>query len=302
MRVLFGIAALSLAVGSAFAQSVETFDPSVKPITELPSGPSARVPNAVLFQQGPLTDSTNGSPPVPISILNSAAPFNYTTLGGSAFAAFRLADDFVVPAGRTWRVDSITVYGYQTGVTTATINAATLQVWNAPPVAGGTPLFGNTTTNRLATAALAGSFRVTNTTLTDRARALQAITIAVSPPLVLTAGTYWVDFNAGGSGATGPFFPPVVPTLAAPAPTGNALQLSGTPAAYAPFRMGLTTDPVGGVASGPQQGLPFIVEGTDVVAPPTAVAVPVPTVSIWGKLALGLMLGGLALVVLRRRV
>jgi len=300
MKLVFGFALLALSVGSAFAQSADTFDSNIKPDGTLPSGPTARVPNAILFQQGPLTDSTNGTPPVPISVLNGAAPFNYTSLGAAAAGAFRLADDFVVPAGRTWSVTSVTVYGYQTGALTATINGATLQVWNAAPVAGGTPLFGNTTTNRLSAAALSGAFRVSNTTLTDRTRALQAVTITVAPALILTAGTYWVDFGAAGSSASGPFFPPVVPTLAAPAPTGNALQLAGTPAAYNPLRMGLSTDPVGGPASGPQQGLPFIVEGTEVVAQAAAVAVP--TVSVWGQLAMGLLLGGLALVVLRRRV
>lgn len=300
MKLLFGIAALSLAVGSAFAQSVETFDPSVKPNTALPSGPTARVPTAILFDQGPLTDSTNGTPPVPISVLNNAAPFNYTSFGAAAVGAFRLADDFVVPAGQTWSVDSVTVYGYQTLATTATINAATLQLWNAPPVAGGTPLFGNTTTNRFLSAGLSGSFRVINTALTDRTRALQAVRIAVSPPVVLTAGTYWIDFAAAGSSTSGPFFPPVVPALTAPAATGNALQLAGTPAAYGPLRMGLVSDVPPAPASGPQQGLPFIIEGTNVVA--QAPAVPVPTVSLWGKLGLGLVLGGLAFVVLRRRV
>jgi hypothetical protein len=66
--------------------------------------------------------------------------------------------------------------------------------------------------------------------------------------------------------ASGPFFPPVVPNIANPAPTGNALQFAN--AVWGPIRMGLASDPVGAPGTGPEQGLPFIVEGT--IAGPAA--------------------------------
>lgn len=257
--------ASSLAIAtSVHAQSVDRFDPSEPVNTTLPSGQLARVPNAVLFDQGPITNGTDGTPPVPVSILTGAAPFNYNTLGFGATAAQRTADDFVVPAGQTWIVNSVTVYAYQTGSLTPTLNGATLRIWNTTPTVGGTPIFGDTTTNRFLSGGLQGGFRVADNALTGRTRPIQAAQIAVSPPLTLTAGTYWIDWNLAGSGASGPFAAPVVPTIAAPAPTGNAIQLNpaATATAWTPLNIGLVSDPAAGPLTGPQQGMPFIIEGT----------------------------------------
>ncbi len=92
------------------------------------------------------------APPV-----GSAAPAGYTwsemnatntTLGfsGSVTGGFRIADDFVVPAGQTWTVSSVDIFAYQTTYAGATspITAGTLQIWSGNPSAGGTVLAGDT--------------------------------------------------------------------------------------------------------------------------------------------------------------
>lgn len=279
IKLLFTSLAL---VSSAFASvPTDRFDPSEAINSTLPSGQQARAPNAVLFTSGPITNGTDGTPPVPVSILTGAAPFNYTTLGFAATAAQRTADDFVVPAGQTWVIDSVTVYAYQTNSLTPTLNGGTLQIWNTTPTVGGTPIFGDTTTNRFLSGGLQGGFRVSDTTLTNRARPIQAAQLTISPALTLTAGTYWIDWNLAGSGASGPFAAPVVPTLAAPAPSGNAIQLGGTPAAWNPLNIGLVGDPAAGPLTGPQQGMPFVIEGTTgpVGAPSITPATPAGAVS-----------------------
>ena len=263
MKKLLVAALAAMASTAAFAQADERFNPLEVAGNGPVSGPVMAAPQAVLFDQGPLTNGVDAG--TPISILNGAAPFNYTTLGFTGAAAIRLADDFTVPAGQTWNLEAITIFGYQTNATTASINGATLRILNGAPPAG-TVVFGDQTTNIVPTTTLSGAFRVSNTTLTSRIRAIQAVRIPVT--VSLPAGTYFIDFTAAGTVASGPFFPPVVPNIANPGPTGNALQFAGTPAAWNPVRMGLTSDPVGAPPTGPEQGLPFIVEGT--IAGPAA--------------------------------
>ncbi len=258
MKLLFTTILLA---NSAFASvPTERFNANEPVNTTLPTGPAPRVPTAVLFDQGPLTNQTDGTPPTPVSVLITAAPFTYNTLGFSAASAQRTADDFVVPAGQTWTVDSVTVYAYQTGATGVTLNGATLRIWNVTPTAAGTSIFGDTTTNRFLSASLSGAFRVSDTAITGRTRALQALRIAVSPAAVLPAGTYWIDWNTAGSAASGPFAPPIVPAIATSIATGNAIQFDGT--AWNPLNIGLAIDPPAGPLTGPQQGMPFVIEGT----------------------------------------
>lgn len=281
-KIFAALLAAGLSTG-AFAQSMEVYDPS-ETLSSNPVAPANfTTPTLVLFNQGPLTNGTN------VSILNNAAPFNWSSLGFTGTGNFRLADDFTVPAGQLWNVEAITVFGYQTGATAASINSATLRILNGAPPAGA-PVFGNTTTAITPTTTLTGAFRVTPTTLTATNRAIQAVRIPVSPPVALTAGTYFIDFAATGTVASGPFFPPVVPNIAAPAATGNALQSNaGT---WGPLLMGLTSDT--GAPTGPQQGLPFIVEGT------FNIPAPAPAMNALGMLALALMLMGAAWFATRR--
>lgn len=279
------LAALSSSLAFAQSETQDRFD-STEIVTTAPlAGTGTPPPAFVLFNQGPLTNGTSGS--TPVSILNNTAPFNYTSLGFTGAGAFRLADDFTVPAGQTWNIEAITVFGYQTGATAASINAATLQIRNGAPPSGGI-VWGDATTVITPTTTLTGAFRVTPTTLTATNRAIQAVRIPVS--VSLTAGTYYIDFTTAGTVASGPFFPPVVPNLAAPAPSGNALQLATT---WNPLNMGLVGDPAG-TSSGPQQGLPFIVEGT------IPLAIPAPSMNLYGLLALALVLLGAAWVAIRR--
>ncbi len=280
-KILIAALATSLST-AAFAQSVDTFDPSEAVSNTPVVGEGFTTPTLVLFNQGPLTNGTN------VSILDNNAPFLYNTLGFTGAGAFRLADDFTVPANQVWNIESIIVFGYQTGATSPTITGATMQIRNGAPPAGAV-IFGNETTNIPATSTLSGAFRVTPTTLTATNRAIQAVRIPVA--VTLTGGTYFIDFTTSGTGG-GPFFPPVVPALTAPAPTGNALQLQT--GVWNPLRMGLTTDPVGAPGTGPQQGLPFIVEGS------FTIPAPAPSMNIFGMLALALTLLGAAWFAIRR--
>ncbi len=64
---------------------------------------------------------------------------------------------------------------------------------------------------------------------------------------VLPAGTYWLDWQVGGSLASGPWAPAI--TILGQTTTGNAMQQTVSTGVWANF-----------IDVGPQ-GLPFIIEG-----------------------------------------
>jgi hypothetical protein len=290
------IAALAaVASTAAFAQADERFNPAEVAGTSPVSGPIMAAPTAVLFNQGPLF--TQPGPPNNLSILQTATAPVQCTLGSSAVVggAFRLADDFTVPAGETWLVDRVVVFGYQTGATAPSITSGNLRILSTSPGASTSPTvaFGDTTTNRVTTpVTLSGTVRVTETTLTATNRLVQAIPLTVNPPVSLTAGTYWIDFQAGGTVASGPFFPPIAsPISATPVATGNALQLATAGAVYVAVTQGLPAPDCATTVPGLAQGLPFIVEGTisGGATPPVFGFTPAPgaTVSATGGTTVG---------------
>ncbi len=185
-----------------------------------------------------------------------------TSLGftASTAGAFRVADDFTVGAGTT--VNSITVYSYQTGsTTTSTFNNMRFQIWNGnPSVAGSTVVFGDMTTNRFSSGAFSNIYRTTETTIGATNRPIMAVT-ASGLSIPLPAGTYWLDYQVGGTLPSGPFSPPV--TIIGQTTTGNALQFNAT---WGPLNDGGTMT---------QQGIPMTIGGT-VVSTFTGGAITIP--------------------------
>ena len=128
----------------------------------------------------------------------------------------RCADDFVVPVGETWTVSGVTIFVYQTGFAgvTSPVIGANLRIWNGvPEAAGSTIVFGDTTTNRLASSVNSNMFRVFNTTTPapgtapGTTRIIWQNNLTVAPAAVLSAGHYWVDFQSDTGATTGNFTP-----------------------------------------------------------------------------------------------
>lgn len=185
------------------------------------------------------------------SILQTTT-FGMGTIGfGQQSNSFnRIADDFTISECR-WRIDSIALFGYQTGsTTTSTFTAYNLRIWNGAPNNGASAvIFGDTTTNRLIRTVWSGAYRVTETTSGNTTRPIMRNVINIGG-LELNTGTYWLDWSAAGSLASGPWQPPVA-ILGQPI-TGNGLQ-----------RIGNTWNNLldGGTGT-PAQGAPFIIYGT----------------------------------------
>jgi len=147
---------------------------------------------------------------------------------------FAVGDDFVVPTGQTWNIDTVVVYGYETGSTAASsaIDFGTLQIRQTSVT--GTVKYGDTTTNVWISSKFSGIYR--NDTMVSAGggpnntqRPIMEIRLKVSPRLTLTAGTYWLIYSArGASGLTGPWAnPKVSPNKANPAGQNGMQRVNG---------------------------------------------------------------------------
>lgn len=208
-------------------------------------------PNALLYDNGPLLTHTGGCTGtyVDASRLQTTLGLNTLGAGNQASFGYHVADDFTVPAAG-WNIATIAFYGYQTGATIVTINDVRVQIWNGPPNAGGTIVWGDLTTNRISGAATIGTLqRDSETTTCANNRLIQTVVATINTNLA--AGTYWVDWMVGGTGASGPWAPPVTLLGQTGKPGANALQYTTAWAAL------IDT----GTAAAPQD-LPFTIDGT----------------------------------------
>ena len=95
------------------------------------------------FSLAQTTYSNGGLSTGATSSNGTAAPSGYTwselQAGNSSYgisgvytatSSFRLADDFVVPAGQKWTISSIEVFAYQTNSTSFPFDGLNLQIWN----------------------------------------------------------------------------------------------------------------------------------------------------------------------------
>ena len=228
----------------------------------------------VIYDNGPLVNSAGtGIGGEDESVLQTVTlGLNSLGAGHQFLNGNRVADDFTV-AGGDWEIESIDFYAYQTGETASTITAVNLRIWDGVPAAPGSNIvFGDDTTNLMTSTGNTGILRVTETTTgTTNNRQIAVSNVAVG--ITLSPGTYWLDWQSDGSGASGPWAPPI--TINGQAITGNALQSVDAGVTYADL---LDTG-----TGTPQQGLPFVVYGT---LPPPPI---VPTLSFYGLLLLGLI-------------
>ena len=243
----------SAAVPQNFAADIHVPGATAPNVAIVPPGAAGsapalwEAPEAILYDNGPLvTHPGGGFGGADASALQGALTMTIFGFGHQITANNRVADDFTVPAGG-WDISQITFFAYQTGsTTTSTFTDVRLQIWDGPPGVGPSAVvFGDLVTNRLASSTFSNIYRVTDTTLLTNNRPIMANTVTIGT--TLAPGTYWLDWFAAGSLASGPWAPPV--TVLGSTGTGNAMQSL----AAAPF--------VPIVDVGPQD-LPFIIEGT----------------------------------------
>ena len=207
------------------------------------------IPNVVelgeIYDNGPVVNAPGGGPGGADGSVLQVTTLGLNTLGAGwqLTAGNSLADDFTVPT--SWTIDSIKVYGYQTGsTTTSTYTGLYIKIYNGDPSAGGTLIYGDFTTNRMVNTYWINAYRYSDNGV-GTTRPVMAI-VGATPGLTLPAGNYWVEVTATGSLTSGPWMPPI--TITGQAVTGNAKQNlagiwqnfldtgTGTPAQGIPFK------------------------------------------------------------------
>jgi hypothetical protein len=213
-------------------------------------GKNSLAPSAIIYDNGPLSTGATSKSGVAapagftwseLSLDNGGGNFSNTILGSGCqqigtTTNNRCADNFNVPVGQTWTINSVVVYGYQTNSVTNPFIGANLRIWNGRPGdPGATIVFGDTTTNRLGTPTDSTWFRVGNTlggtgvnpAATNTARKIWSLPLTVSPAAALTTGNYWVDFQLNG-GTGGNFTPLPAHPGSRSLPGWNGRQFIGT--------------------------------------------------------------------------
>lgn len=224
-------------------------------------------PGAVLYDNGPLvTNPGAGAGGADASALQTALGNSTYGFGHAISSGYRMADDFTV-TGSGWNITTITFYAYQTGsTTTSTINNVNLRIWNGVPGVGSI-VFGDTATNRLASSSWSNIYRVLDTGLGDAARPIMADVVTVNT--FLGPGTYWVDWQTGGTLSSGPWAPPVTIAGQTQKPGSNGLQWDPTASIW---------NPAVDTGNSTQQDFPFVVQGDGGTGPtPTFTPTPPPT-------------------------
>ena len=240
---------------------------------------------SVLVDNGPLiTSPGTGSGGDDESFLQSVSlGLNLLGFGHQVAAGNRVADDINV-GGEGWILNECTFFAYQTGsTTTSTMTAINLRIFDATPP-GGAVVFGDDSTNVLASTGYTNIFRVTETTGGANNRPIMAQSVDMGG-LFLSPGTYWLDWQTDGSLGSGPWAPPV--TIVGEATTGNGLQSVDDGVSYAAaIDDGTNT----------AQGFPFVCTGELLQSNPLEV----PTLGQFGLIALLLSLAGAGIARMRR--
>ncbi|MBL1124533.1 MAG: hypothetical protein D8M26_16815, partial [Ignavibacteriae bacterium] len=217
---------------SQIAEIEESQITSEKP-NKIPVNISPQIPQYFpelfeLYSNGPFVTNPGGGPGgADGSVLqNSTLGLNTLGFGWSRNSSIFIADNFTVPDGTNWSIDSLRFYGYQTGSsTTSSFTSVYVAIYKGNPVYGLTPVYGDTTTNRLSNTYWTGAYRYSETAL-GTTRPIMAV-VASTPGLNLSSGEYWIMVSAGGSLSSGPWMPPI--SILGEPNTGNALQqISGS--------------------------------------------------------------------------
>lgn len=182
------------------------------------SAPAATV---LLWDNGPF-HTGNG-----ISLVQDLS-LGLTTLGfnHSDASSQRVADDFEAYCRCGTRLDLAEFFAYQTGSTSAsTFDTVRVQVWSGRPGdPGSVVLGGDLTTNRFGASAFNHVYRQTESGPSSNMRPIMTVTASIN--VVVPPGAAWIEWQTGGTLASGPWAVPI--TILGQAATGNGRHFDGS--------------------------------------------------------------------------
>jgi hypothetical protein len=217
--------------------SVKLLEPSVARRQGVEMNPAIRIGALVLFvacagvfgqstySNGPLvTHPGAGLNGLDVSALDGTMGLTIYGWGAIGISNVRVIDDFTVPYGQTWTLQTISGFTYQTNSgPPSTITHGDYRIWSASPLAGGTILHDHSASNQMTATNFTNIYRTLITALGDVARPIMQVDMNGNG-ITLPAGTYWLDYTFNGTGAAGPWVPPI--TTYPAVHHGNALQFN----------------------------------------------------------------------------
>lgn len=267
---------LLLAIQMLFAPFTRSFEVSAQSRVASPS--------VVIYDNGPFNTGTTTRSGVAAGAGTSWSEASYdfgsttvaNTLAGVGCQKIgtatlnRCADDFSVPPGQTWTINSLTTYVYQSGFAglTSPVVGGNFQIWNGRPGDPGATVVAGNTTGLAFTSVDSTVFRIFNTgpplnTAPGTTRRIWATTMTLPAPVALTGGTYWVDFQTDTGATTGNFAPPVTITGIRGTTGANSRQFQSATSVW----IDIIDDGTPATADNLNQEMPFKLDGTITGAP-----------------------------------
>jgi hypothetical protein len=185
-----------------------------------PSAPEASV---LLWNNGAFHTGNGVSLVQDLSLGLTTVGFNHAVAANQ-----RVADDFEARCKCGTRLLQAVFFAYQTGsTTTSTFNTVRVQVWSGRPGDPGSfVLGGDLSTNRLGGSAFVTTYRDTESSGGSTARPIMAVIATMTAAVVVPPGSAWIEWQTGGTLASGPWAVPV--TVLGQAATGNGRHFNGS--------------------------------------------------------------------------
>ncbi len=165
-------------------------------------GSAARA-DVQVFNNGPfITGIGTGAGGANVSVTETSAGAAVgISFNANLTPSARVTDDFVISGavGAGTQLSHMYFYSFQTSApTTAHYGAVYITLYNGSPSAGGTPIAGDFTTNRLIATTWSGAYRVSSSALTSTSRPIYQLDVDMSWAPPLPNGTYWMMLSATG--------------------------------------------------------------------------------------------------------
>jgi hypothetical protein len=182
----------------------------------------------LIYNNGPIITSEGaGFEGADISEVQTSLEFYDYGYNSNTIFGYRCVDDITIPEGEEWLITGLGIYNWQTeSDTNSTINHLDFRIFNGLPFeATSDILVDYYDINKLSGSKWSGVYRVPDFDKlnTDRPVMLSVANMNEDEQIVLTEGTYWLDFSSGGTMLSGPWIPFI--THLDSLTTGNAWHL-----------------------------------------------------------------------------